>query len=67
MIAVCDSGQLDEELLMKLIKLFRPDREGRLTLLDFVKSIDSVYKEQKILRASVANASKVSLYPFMDL
>jgi hypothetical protein len=60
MLALCDSGDLDDELLGKLIKLFRPDREGRLTLLDFVKSVDSAYKDLKLLRASVANASKVS-------
>jgi hypothetical protein len=61
MLALCDSGDLDDELLGKLIKLFRPDREGRLSLLDFVKSVDSVYKELKLLRASVANASKVRI------
>jgi hypothetical protein len=59
MLALCDSGELDDELLGKLIKLFRPDREGKLTRLDFVKSVDSVYKDLKLLRASVANASKV--------
>jgi hypothetical protein len=66
MLAVCDSGQLDDKLLMKLIKLFRPDREGCLTVLDFVKSVDSVYKELKILRASVINASKVCLSHFSE-
>jgi hypothetical protein len=60
MLALCDSGELDDELLGQLVKLFRPDREGKLTRLDFVKSVDSVYKDLKLLRASVANASKVS-------
>jgi hypothetical protein len=52
-------GELDEEILSKLIDLFRPDREGILTVLDFAKSVDTVYKELKMLRANVANASKV--------
>jgi hypothetical protein len=52
-------GELDEDMLSKLIVLFRPDRDGVLTLLDFAKSVDTVYKELKMLRANVANASKV--------
>lgn len=54
-----NDGELDEDMLSKLIVLFRPDREGVLTLLDFAKSIDAVYKELRMLRANVANASKV--------
>jgi len=61
LLAVQRSGDLDEEKLRYLIKLFRPDREGNLSLLDFVKSIDSVYKELRLLRASVSNSSKVGL------
>jgi small-conductance mechanosensitive channel len=53
-----NNGELEEEILSKLIDLFRPDREGFLTLLDFAKSVDTVYKELKMLRANVANASK---------
>jgi hypothetical protein len=60
LLAVRRQGNLDEEKLKALIKIFRPDREGNLTLLDFAKSVDSVYKELRLLRASVANASKVS-------
>ena len=50
-------GPLDQSKLKSLIRLFRPDREGNLTMLDFVKSIDQVYKEIRLLRASVANSS----------
>jgi hypothetical protein len=53
------NGELDEDMLSKLIVLFRPDRDGVLTLLDFAKSVDAVYKELRMLRANVANASKV--------
>ena len=56
---LCIDGDLDEEKLRKLIKLFRPDREGILTKLDFVKSIDTVYKEIRLLRAGIANSQRV--------
>lgn len=76
---------LDHEKLKCLIRLFRPDRDGKpcaatlpgimlnvftanlplflgnLSLLDFVKSVDSVYKEAKFFRASVANSEKIDL------
>lgn len=52
-------GTLDEPKLRELIKVFRPDREGNLSLLDFCKSVDAVYKELRLFRASVANAARV--------
>jgi len=60
LLAIQRNGSLDETKVRELIRLFRPDREGNLTLLDFVKSIDAVYKELRLLRASVSNSSKVS-------
>jgi len=42
-----------------LIKLFRPDRKGFLTKLDFVNSIDDVYKDLRLFRASLANSSSI--------
>lgn len=59
LLAVEPDGTLDETKLRKLVRLFRPDREGNLTLIDFAKSIDSVYKDLRLLRASVANSSKI--------
>lgn len=59
LLAVHDDGEIDEDKLKYLIALLRPDREGNLTLLDFAKSIDAVYKELRLLRASVANASRL--------
>ncbi|KAL3920538.1 MAG: hypothetical protein SGILL_003213 [Bacillariaceae sp.] len=35
-------GTLDQEKLKSLIKVFRPGRDGRLTLFDFVKSVDRI-------------------------
>jgi len=32
---------------------------GNLSLLDFIKSVDQVYKEAKLLRASVKNSEKI--------
>ncbi|GKY96762.1 hypothetical protein MPSEU_000635600 [Mayamaea pseudoterrestris] len=59
LLAIDDNGEVDEEKLKELIRVFRPDREGNLNLLEFAKSIDTVYKELRLLRASVANSSKM--------
>jgi hypothetical protein len=52
---------MDQAKLKELIRLLRPDRDGNLTLLDFVKSVDSVYKEVKLLRATIMNSEKIDL------
>lgn len=59
LLAIRKDGSLDEQKLKALIRLFRPDRDGNLSLLDFAKSVDSVYKELRLLRAAVLNSSKV--------
>ena len=61
LIAVNNDGSLDEAKLKELVKLMRPDREGHLTLIDFCKSVDTVYKELRLLRASVASKGTVSV------
>ena len=58
-LAINRNGEMDEEKLKALIKLFRPDRDGSLGLVDFARSIDSVYKELRLLRASVANSTRM--------
>lgn len=58
-IALSPVGDFDKDTLRDLIRIFRPDRDGSITLLDFVKSVDTVYKQVRILRASVANSSKL--------
>jgi hypothetical protein len=50
---------IDQEKARDLVRLFRPDREGNLSMLDFVKSIDSVYKEFRMLSASIQNSSQI--------
>lgn len=57
--SVRKDGHLDQEKLKDLIKLFRPDRDGSLACIDFVKSVDRVYKELRLLRASVTSSSKI--------
>ena len=57
--ALRSDGSLDQEKLRELIRIFRPDRDGNLSMLDFVKSIDSVFKEVKFLRASIKSSQKV--------
>ena len=54
-----EDGEIDQQKAKDLIKIFRPDREGGLTLLDFVKSTDAVYKEFRLLQASIDNSSQI--------
>jgi hypothetical protein len=51
--------QLNRDKAKALIKLFRPDRLGYLTKLDFVSTIDDVYKDLRLFRASLANSSSI--------
>jgi small-conductance mechanosensitive channel len=50
---------LDESKMMDLVRIFRPDREGKLELVDFVRSVDRVYKELRLLRASIQSSSHI--------
>ena len=54
-----DGETIDQEKAKDLLKLFRPNRDGCLSVLDFVKSIDSVYKEFRMLSASIQNSSQI--------
>jgi hypothetical protein len=59
-------GTLDQAKLKDLIRLFRPERDGSLSLVDFVKSIDAVYKEIRMLRASGKySAGNMKLSPLL--
>jgi hypothetical protein len=59
-IAMDDIGGLDMKLAKELMHVFRPSREGDISLVEFVKSIDTQYKEMRKLRASVANEGKMN-------
>jgi hypothetical protein len=58
-VALKRKGVLDMEKIKELIRVFRPNRDGSLNMLDFVRSVDSVYKELRLLRATVASSSKI--------
>ena len=50
---------MDETRLKELVKVFRPERDGSLDLLGFVRSIDQVYKDLRLLRASIRTSSQI--------
>ena len=56
-----DAGDLDEDKLKDLIKLFRPDRDGKLSRLAFVKSVDATYKRMRLLSANIHNSSQIDI------
>jgi small-conductance mechanosensitive channel len=58
-LAVDKKGKLNKTKARALIRLFRPDRKGNLTLLDFVRSCDHLYKKVKMFRATTANATQL--------
>jgi hypothetical protein len=58
-VALNRKGVLDTEKTKELIRVFRPNRDGSLNVLDFVRSVDSVYKELRLLRATVDSSSKI--------
>lgn len=55
------TGEIDEDKLKELIKVFRPDRDGRLSKLAFVKSIDATYKRMRLLSANIHNSSQLDI------
>lgn len=56
-LASINGGELDRGKAMQVIQLLRPDRQGRLSKSEFVKSIDSVYISLRRLQASYGNRS----------
>jgi hypothetical protein len=54
-------GELNYDKVKDLIRIFRPDRDGSLNLLDFARSVDAVYKELRLLRATIAASSKIDV------
>ncbi len=58
-LAARTNGELDQERIKALIRTFRPDRDGGISMVDFVRSVDSVYKDLRMLRATVAASTKI--------
>jgi hypothetical protein len=58
-IALGTDSTLDQAKLKKLSRVFRPGRNGELSVLDWCKSCDAVYKEMRFLISSIHNASQI--------
>jgi hypothetical protein len=58
-LALKRDGGLDPEKAKELIRTFRPDRDGSISMVEFVRSIDAIYKDLRMLRATVAASSKI--------
>ena len=56
---ISDKEATDQAKVKKLIALFRPDKDGRLDELDFVRSIDGVYRDLRFLVSSIQNATQI--------
>ncbi|GFH58160.1 hypothetical protein CTEN210_14636 [Chaetoceros tenuissimus] len=59
MLAVGPDGKLDKEKARALIRLLRPDREGNLPMLEFVKSCDKIYRRARIFRATTLASAQL--------
>lgn len=58
-LAIRRNGDFDNDRAKDLIRTFRPDRDGGISMVEFVRSVDNVYKELRMLRATVASSSKI--------
>ena len=60
LVAMRSNGDMDRAMVKELMRFFRPNREGQLSLLDFCKSIDGLYKELRMLRKNIANEARLN-------
>jgi hypothetical protein len=58
-VALNKDGTMDEDKMKDLVRLFRPSRQGVLSETDFLKSTDSLYKDFRMLQASISNSGSV--------
>lgn len=59
-VALNNDGTMDQEKMKELVRMFRPSRQGELSEIDFVKSIDTLYRCFRLLHASIDNSGSVS-------
>ncbi len=59
LLAIDREGHFEKEKAKALIQLFRPDRDGNITMLDFLQSCDNVYKDVKMFTATVINSTQL--------
>jgi hypothetical protein len=62
LLAKDEKGGIDQEKAKDLIRVFRPERDGSLSKLEFVKSIDAIYKELRLLAANISNSSQMGMF-----
>ena len=51
---------VDDQMIKDMVRLLRPSRTGEINLLEFCKSIDTLYKKMRKLRASLVNEGRVN-------
>jgi len=56
---LCDIAHGSQTRIKTLNGMFQPDKEGTLSQLDFIKSIDRVYKELRFTVFSIQNARQI--------
>jgi len=56
-IAMDSEGLIDRKKVKKLIKVLTPNKDKQLTLVEFTRSVDNVYRELKTLLAAIRNAT----------
>lgn len=49
----------DKKKVSELVRLFRPNPKGDITKLEFIKSIDTVYKQLRLILANVSSSSQI--------
>ena len=54
-----ESTEINEAILKDLVTIFRPERDGTVGSVRFIRSIDRVYKDMRLLRASIRNSSQI--------
>jgi len=52
-------GRLKKDKVMALSRFLRPNRKGEITMLNFLKSCDKVYKQLRMFRATVMNSAQL--------
>ncbi len=52
-------GKLNKEKARALVRLFHPDKNGDITLLEFLKTCDRIYKRLRMFRATVVNSNQL--------
>eukprot|EP00751_Fragilariopsis_kerguelensis_P032188 CAMPEP_0170971174 /NCGR_PEP_ID=MMETSP0735-20130129/45067_1 /TAXON_ID=186038 /ORGANISM="Fragilariopsis kerguelensis, Strain L26-C5" /LENGTH=758 /DNA_ID=CAMNT_0011391085 /DNA_START=131 /DNA_END=2406 /DNA_ORIENTATION=- len=52
-------GVNDKKKVSELVRLFRPNRAGEITKVEFIKSIDSVYKRLRLILANINSSSQI--------